>query len=158
MQQGNPENWQAVLTPHRSLSRRGFVLVMTLIAAINLAMGALFFAIGAWPVVGFLGLDVLAIWWAFRVNFADSEQAERIVVTPHEVVLERRSARRLPVEQRFPRRDVRVHLEEDSDRELIGNLVLRIGGTETVIGAFLPPEERKAFARQFRRALIARLA
>lgn len=158
MQQSNPENWQAVLTPHRSLSRQAFILVMSFIAGANLALGTVFFAIGAWPVVGFLGLDVLAIWWAFRANFASAERAERIVVTADEVILERRSAKRPPEVLRFVRRWLRVHLEEDTERELIGDLILSSGGVDTVIGSFLPPEERKAFARQFRRALISPLS
>ena len=151
MERSNPKTWQAVLTPHRSLSRRGFILVMSLIAAINLVVGGMFYAIGAWPVVGFLGLDVLAIWWAFRVNFADARKAERIVVTEHELILERLSERRGREEQRFVRRWVRVELEEDTERDLIGSLYLSVSGRRTAIGDFLPPDERKAFAGQLRR-------
>jgi uncharacterized membrane protein len=153
MERSNPKTWQAVLTPYRSLSRKGFILVMSLIAAINLAVGGMFYAIGAWPVVGFLGLDVLAIWWAFRVNFADARKAERIVVTEHELILERLSERRGREELRFVRRWVRVDLEEDTERDLIGSLYLSASGRRTAIGAFLPPDERKAFAGQLRRAL-----
>jgi uncharacterized membrane protein len=153
MERSNPKTWQAVLTPHRSLSRRGFILVMSLIAAINLVVGGMFYAIGAWPVVGFLGLDVLAIWWAFRVNFADARKAERIVVTEHELILERMSERQGREELRFVRRWVRVDLEEDTERDLIGSLYLSASGRRTAIGAFLPPDERKAFAGQLRRAL-----
>ena len=153
MERSNPKTWQAVLTPHRSLSRGGFVLVMGLIAGINLAVGGLFYAIGAWPVLGFLGLDVLAIWWAFRANFADARRAERILVTEHELILERLADNRAREELRFVRRWVRVDLEEDEDRELVGNLYLSASGRRTVIGSFLPPDERKAFAGQLRRAL-----
>jgi uncharacterized membrane protein len=112
-----------------------------------------FYAIGAWPVVGFLGLDVLAVWWAFRVNFADARKAERIVITEHELILERLSERRGREELRFVRRWVRVDLEEDTGRDLIGSLYLSASGRRTAIGAFLPPDERKAFAGQLRRAL-----
>ena len=69
MDTSNIKAWQATLTPHRSLSRQGFLVVMTLVVAVNLVVGALFMAIGAWPVAGFAGLDVLIIWWAFRANF-----------------------------------------------------------------------------------------
>lgn len=153
MERGNPKTWQAVLTPHRSLSRGGFLLVMGLIAAVNLVIGGMFYAIGAWPVVGFLGLDVLAIWWAFRVNFADARQAERILITEDELVLERLAENRAREELRFVRRWVRVDLEEDTERELVGNLYLSASGRRTAIGAFLPPDERRAFAAQLRRAL-----
>ncbi len=153
MDQGNPKTWEAVLTPHRSLSRTGFILVMALVAGVNLAMGIMFFAMGAWPVAGFLGLDVLILWLAFRANFAGGRQAERIVITEHELILQRRLQDGAEDEQRFVRRWVRVDLEEDKDRELIGGLHLCSRGARTAIGAFLPPEERKEFARHLKAAL-----
>eukprot|EP01031_Cornospumella_fuschlensis_P049526 gene49526-60638_t len=59
----------ATLAPHRSLSQRGFLLVMLVIGGISFASGAVFLAMGAWPVFGFFGLDVVLIYWAFRANF-----------------------------------------------------------------------------------------
>lgn len=153
MERSNPKAWQAVLTPHRSLSRQGFLVVMTLIVLINLVVGGLFLTIGAWPVAGFAGLDVLLVWWAFRVNFSDARQAERIVITEHELVLERLRDREPPRQQRFVRRWVRVELEEDPDRELIGSLFLVSGRIRILIGAFLAPEERKTLANALKSAL-----
>ncbi len=46
---------------------------MAAIVAVNLAAGIVFSMIGAWPVTGFMGLDVVLVWWAFRANFADGE-------------------------------------------------------------------------------------
>ena len=153
MEQRNPKTWQAVLTPYRSLSRRGFIIVMVLVAAVNFVVGSVFYAIGAWPVLGFAGLDVLAIWWAFKANFADARRAERIVITEHELVLERLSEAQGREEQRFVRRWVRVDLEEDRERELIGGLYLVSGATRTAIGAFLPPSEKRELAGQLKAAL-----
>lgn len=153
MEQRNPKTWQAVLTPYRSLSRRGFIIVMTLIAAVNFIVGSVFYVIGAWPVLGFAGLDVLAIWWAFKANFADARRAERVVITEHEVVLERLSESNGREEQHFVRRWVRIDLEEDRERELVGGLFLVSGGTRTAIGAFLSPSERRELAGQLKAAL-----
>lgn len=153
MDQGNPKTWEAVLTPHRSLSRPGFIVIMSLVLGLNLITGIMFYLKGAWPVTGFLGLDVLILWLAFRANFAGGREAERIVITQHELVLQRQHRDGGQEEQRFVRRWVRVDLEEDKDRELIGPLYLCSGGTRTSIGAFLPPEERKDFARHLRQAL-----
>ena len=153
MQRSNPKAWQATLTPHRSLSKQGFVTVMTLIVLINLVVGGLFAAIGAWPVVGFAGLDVLLIWWAFKANFADAAKAERISITEHELILERLAGRKEPEQQRFVRRWVRVELEEDRDRELIGRLSLVSGQQRVHIGDFLAPGERRIMARALKSAL-----
>jgi hypothetical protein len=39
--------------------------------------GLAFLLMGAWPVFGFFGLDVLAIYWAFRINFRRAEPARK---------------------------------------------------------------------------------
>ena len=52
--------FNALLTPHRSLGRTGFTILMGTLVFGWLATGALFLSQGAWPVFGFFGLDVLA--------------------------------------------------------------------------------------------------
>jgi uncharacterized membrane protein len=153
MDAGNSNTWQATLIPHRSLTRQGFLTVMALVVAVNLVMAVMFVAMGAWPVAGFAGLDVLIVWWAFRVNFADARQMERISITEHELVLDRMRKNDPPEQQRFVRRWVRVELEEDRERELIGRLLLVSGATRVSVGDFLAPEERKTLASALKSAL-----
>jgi uncharacterized membrane protein len=154
MNEINPKIWRATLTPHRSLSPKGFVILMSVIAGLNFAGGLFFYVIGAWPVVGFMGLDVVLIWWAFRANFAAGRRAECIEITAHELVLERIAERHPPQVHRFMRRWVRVDLEEDRERELIGSLYLRFRGKRTEIASFLGAQERLAFAHALKAALI----
>jgi len=149
----NSKVWQATLTPHRSLTRQGFFALMGLVVAVNLVVAGMFVALGAWPIAGFAGLDVLLIWWAFRVNFADARKLERISITEHELVLDRLSEKYPPQQQRFVRRWVRVELEEDHDRELIGSFLLVSGRTRVAVGEFLAPEERKSLAMALKSAL-----
>lgn len=153
MDQGNSKVWQATLTPHRSLDRNGFYLLMGIVVLVNLVVAGVFVALGAWPIAGFAGLDVLLVWWAFRMNFADARKLERISITEHELLLERESDRRPPQQRRFVRRWVRVELEEDRERELIGRLLLVSGRTRVAVGEFLPPEERKTLAQALKSAL-----
>ena len=154
MDDTKPKTWRAILTPHRSLSREGFLVLMTVIVGLNLTAGMFFYVIGAWPVVGFMGLDVALIWWAFRANFADARRAEHIEITAEELVLRRLAEDRPAQEQRFARRWVRVELEEDQERELIGPLYLRFGGKRTEIASFLGAQERLSFANALKAALI----
>lgn len=153
MDESNSKVWQATLTPHRSLDRRGFYLLMGLVILVNLVVAGMFVALGAWPIAGFAGLDVLLVWWAFRINFADARKLERISVTDHEVVLDRLSERHPPQQQRFVRRWVRVELQEDRERELIGSLLLVSGQTRVAVGEFLAPDERKTLADALKSAL-----
>lgn len=154
MDDSKPKTWRATLTPHRSLSPQGFVILMSVIAGFNLIVGLFFYVIGAWPVVGFMGLDVALIWWAFRANFADARRAEHIEITSDEVVLRRLAEDRPVQEQRFARQWVRVELEEDRERELVGPLYLRFGGKRTEIASFLGAQERLSFANALKAALI----
>ena len=154
MDETNPKTWRASLTPHRSLSREGFLILVTVIVGLNLTVGLFFYVIGAWPVVGYMGLDVALVWWAFSANFADARRAEHIEITAHELVLMRLSERQPPWEQRFLRRWVRVELEEDKERELIGPLYLQFRGRRTEIASFLGAHERQAFAQVLKAALI----
>ncbi len=153
MDHRNSKVWQATLTPHRSLTREGFLAVMGLVILVNLVVGGLFAAMGAWPIAGFAGLDVLLVWWAFRANFADARQLERISITEHELVFDRLREKHPPEQQRFVRRWVKVELEEDRDRELIGRLLLVSGQTRLAVGDFLAPEERKTLATALKSAL-----
>lgn len=153
MDASNGKVWQATLTPHRSLTRQGFLTVMGLVIAVNLVVGGMFMAMGAWPIAGFAGLDVLLVWWAFRANFAAARRLERISITDHELVLERLRENQPPEQQRFVRRWVRVELEEDRERELIGRLSLVSGTSRVSVGDFLAPDERKTLASALRAAI-----
>ncbi len=153
MSNSDPNQWSITLTPHRSLTRQGFIAVMVLVAGLNIVAGSIFFAIGAWPVIGFMGLDVLLIWWAFRRNFADSEIAERLVAQGDSLTLQRLSKEAAPEETRFNRRWVKVDLEHDEVRELTGRLLLRSHGQSHEIASFLGADERISLAKALRRAI-----
>ena len=96
-----PVLFSVLLTPHRSLNRTGFVLVMTFLSVISFATGVAFLMMGAWPVFGFLGLDVLAIYIAFKINFGRARAREEITVTPSELRIRRVSHRGHVVEWVF---------------------------------------------------------
>src|ERR1700686_10423 len=89
----DPTLFEARLQPHRSLTPQGFAMLMTVLGAISFAVGPVFLLMGAWPVFGFFGLDVLVVWWAFRVNFRDARATEEIRVTPSELRVRRVSHR-----------------------------------------------------------------
>lgn len=150
-----PDNsqWSITLTPHRSLTRQGFITVMVLVAGLNLVAGSIFIALGAWPVFGFMGLDVLLIWWAFRRNFADSERAERLIAYGDALTLQRLAKLQAPKEIVFNRRWVKVELDHDEERELTGRLWLRSHGQSHEIAAFLGADERVSLAKALRRAI-----
>src|ERR1700751_1007768 len=88
-----PKLFSALLTPHRSLNRTGFLVLMAFLSIVSFAAGFAFLLMGAWPVLGFFGLDVLVVYWAFKVNFRTARASEEIVVTPSELRVRRVSHR-----------------------------------------------------------------
>src|SRR3978361_755841 len=88
-----PELFSALLTPHRSLNRTGFLVLMAFVSAVSFAAGVAFLLMGARPGFGFCGVDVLAIYWAFRVNYRDAKATEEISVTHSELRVRRVSHR-----------------------------------------------------------------
>src|SRR5688572_3138159 len=79
--------FDATITPYRSLGQDGFRIVMTLICMTSVAASIPFMVLGAWPVAGFFGLDLIALFIAFKANFNAARAFERIIVTPLEVLL-----------------------------------------------------------------------
>lgn len=79
--------FRAILRPHRSLSRAGFVAMMTGVGLVGFVTGVAFLAIGAWPVFGFFGLDVALIWLAFHLNYRSGRRYETIEIFERELVV-----------------------------------------------------------------------
>jgi len=149
-----PELFSALLTPHRSLGRTGFLVLMGFIGAVSFGAGIAFLLMGAWPVFGFFGLDVLAIWWAFRVNFRTAGAFEEVRMTPTELRVRRTSHRGQVMEWAF--NPLWVQLEQKSDPEFgVERLYLVSRGRRLAVGSFLGPEEKASFAKALMLALHA---
>jgi uncharacterized membrane protein len=149
-----PVLFSAQLTPHRSLNRTGFVLVMTFLSVISFATGVAFLIMGAWPVLGFLGLDVLAIYIAFKINFRRARAREDITVTPSELRLRRVSHRGHVVE--WVLNPLWVRLDEQTHEEFGTERIYLISrGRLVSVGSFLGAEEKASFANALRAGLIA---
>ena len=149
-----PELFSALLTPHRSLNRAGFLLVMAFVTIVSFAAGLAFLLMGAWPVFGVFGLDVLAIYWAFRVNFRRARASEEIRITPSELRLRRISHRGHVVEfvlnPLWGRLDPLSHAESGIEK-----LSLVSRGHRVSIASVLGPDEKASFAKALTAALQA---
>ena len=153
-QDAQPELFSALLTPHRSLNRTGFVALIAFVSAISFAAGLVFLLMGAWPVLGFFGLDVLAIYWAFRINFRRAGATEEIRVTASELRLRRVSHRGHVVE--FVLNPLWVRLDRKAHAEYgIERLYLVSKGRRVAVASFLGPDEKASFAKVLTAALQA---
>src|SRR5262249_44792443 len=137
--------FSAIITPHRSLSRLGFLVLIIALSLVSFAAGMVFLLMGAWPVFGFFGLDVLLVYWAFRVNYRTALAYEEVMVTPSELRGRKVSHRGETAEWTF--NPLWVQLDRDVHAEFgIERLFLVARGRRLPIAGFLSPPEKESFA------------
>ena len=142
----------ATLTPHRSLSRHGLRWVVATMAVGASIPGMIFFSLGAWPIVGFLGLDVLAVWWALSASMRDGRRIEKVTLWPDELEFMRVSAGGREELVRFNPLFVKLVIDRDFNERTTG-LHLRTRDADVELGAFLNADEKASFAKAFGTAL-----
>jgi uncharacterized membrane protein len=144
--------FRALLTPHRSLGRTGFLVLMGALMFGWVVTGAIFLAHGAWPVFGFFGLDVLAVYVAFRLNYRAARAHEEVSVSRTALDIRKVAPSGRSEAHRFnpfwARFSVRRH-----DEIGITRMAVEAQGQDVPIGSFLNPDDRETFATAFSRAL-----
>ena len=147
-----PTLFAAILTPHRSLGDMGFIVLMTVIAAVSFAGGLMFYLVGAWPVGFFFGLDALLIYWAFRVNYRAAQAYEQVSVTPTELRVRKVSYRGKVSE--WSLNPLWTSLDRETHEEYgLLRLCLVSRGRKLTVGGFLDPAERESFAKALSAAI-----
>ncbi len=148
----DPKIFSAVITPHRSLSPRGFLILMLCLGAVSFVSGVVFVSMGAWPVCGFFGLDVLLVYVAFRANFRAARAYEEVTVTASELtvrkVSQRGSVREWTLNPVWVRLERIVHEEFGIER-----LFLVSRGQRLSVAGFLGAHEKESFATALSAAL-----
>jgi len=134
--------FDATLTPNRSLSPRAFTIVMAIVVAMSFIAGLSFVSLGAFPVIGFFGLDALAIWAAFRLSFRSLKQETRVLVTAEQIAMRHTHPGQKPREACLPTAFAQVRLDYPARKP--SELKLSHAGKAWVIGRFLTPSERKS--------------
>ena len=144
--------FSAVLTPHRSLSPTGFLIFMLVLGGLSFVSGMVFLMAGAWPIFGFFGLDVLLVYWAFRINYRAAYAYEEVKVTASALTLRKVSHHGRVSE--WTLNPVWVRLDRVAHAEFgIERLLLVSHGRRLPIGGFLGPDEKASFARALSAAL-----
>jgi uncharacterized membrane protein len=151
---GSPERpvFAAIIRPHRSLGQDGFRIVMTLCCLATVGASVPFVVLGFWPVGGFFGLDLIALYIAFRVNYRRAESFEEVVLTPLELLFRRVTHRGERREWRFNPLWTKLDRESDEDFGL-QRLALVSRGERLVIAGDLSPPERESLADALGKAL-----
>jgi uncharacterized membrane protein len=141
----------AVLEPPRSLSPRGFDRLMLALGLFNFCVGLAFIAAGAFPVVGFMGLEVFLLWLVFRASFRAQSARTFVRVTAETVDVRKVDGRGRERRACLPSGFARVELDRNADGP--NALRLKASNRAYAIGEHLTPRERATFARRLDQAL-----
>jgi uncharacterized membrane protein len=148
----DPKIFSALLTPHRSLGPTGFLIFMACLGGLSFVSGIVFVSIGAWPVFGFFGLDVLLVYLAFRANYRSARAYEEVTVTASELTV--RKVNHHGGVRQWTLNPLWVQLERIVHAEFgIERLFLVSHGRRLAIAGFLSPAEKASFARALTSAL-----
>ncbi len=142
----------AMLTPHRSLTPKGIRWVIGLTCVLASIPGIVFFALGAWPIVGLLGLDVLALYWALSSSLKDTEAFEEITLWPDALDIRNVSKKGRETSVSFNPFFVRFAIDRDHE-DRVTALKIETRDTEVEIARFLNADDKASFAKVFGPAL-----
>ena len=146
-----PLYMDAEIRPNRSLSERGFIILIAIVTLANCASAAVFIALGATFVPIFLGIDLLAVVVAFLVSFRAARRVERVQVSASEIRVTHETPRWSRLVWESPTAFTRVRVEKEEERTVA--LKLALSGREAEVAAALSPRERADFARALERAI-----
>lgn len=136
--------------PYRSLSPTGFKWLFRVVIGINLAGAVVIAFLQAWPVLPFMGLDIVALYFAFRASYGQAQSFERISIDDNTLSVTWSEHRGHQQSVSLPSYWAQVVFEGDGDG---GSIKVRSHGREVEVGRFLPGPERVLFADALRKAL-----
>ena len=138
------EVFTITLWPYRSLGSRGYLYLMVAFISLIFILSLLFYFLGAWPVIGFLGFEIGLVWLVFRLNYNSGKNFEQIYITKGKTFIEqvnwRGAKRRFTIVSPW----ISAHCIRDEGNT--NKLILRYHAEKLEIGSFLPPHEKVSLA------------
>lgn len=143
--------FHALLYPNRSLSADGFRRVLAVVIGVNVFNAVVYFTVGAWPVAFFCGLDILIVWWAFRLSYAQGRRHERVMLTDDALWISRVLPSGHETRWKLDPFWARVEIERPVSHETQLRVIEK--GRTLILGSFLSPRERGELASALADAL-----
>jgi uncharacterized membrane protein len=146
--------FEATLTPYRSLSARGSLWLVAIIASIWGVMSLSFLAMGAWPVLGFFGLDIVLFGWLIWLNVRDARRKETVLVSRTLLEVKRFCPKGLRRElHRFNPFGTRLTIDRHEEFGVTKLSLTTRGKPAITVGNFLNPDDKESFAKALNMAL-----
>lgn len=143
--------FEAEMRPNCSSSRRALKVLGLTLSAVMVPVALGFSLAGAWPVFGFMGVELIALVALLHYNHRHGNVVERIAVTERHVRLERVNHWGRRENWAFPRHWARINLvgpgAPNSRLEVLSH------GRKVALGSFLTATERHEIWSSLRRFL-----
>lgn len=137
--------FEAVIVPHRSLSRRGFYWLIGVLSALSSLVTFLCWQLGAWPVAGFSAVEIaLALLLVHWHGESGRRESELLLLSEHGLIVRRSRRGGLSEQKVLPVQWLRVVLEERRGR--VPGLFLRAHGVSEEVARSLGEEEKRDLA------------
>jgi len=143
--------FEAVITPHRSLSPKGLRVLMLVICGLAGLTILRFLIIRAWPVIGFSVVEVGLAVVLLRVNALRARASEVVMLSGSMLRILRTDAKGRRSERTLEPGWLNVVLEDEPGR--VPRLFLAARGVKEEIASMLGEEEKRDLAGALRDAL-----
>jgi uncharacterized membrane protein len=143
-----------VFTPNRSLGPRGFAILMSVTTVLGalIALRFLLLSSKAWPIAIFMCIDVILLYWGFRINYRSATQREDLWLDARTLDVRQRANNGSETTFQLNPHWVKVELEELN--EFQNQLHLVSHGRKYQIAALLAPHERVEICAAIQSALL----
>ena len=136
------------IRPNQSLNDRTFFWVVGGFGLASFGLGIGFIILGAWPVFGFLGIDILLVYIAFRRNYRASEKYETLNLSSNLLRVEQINSKGNRLSKSF--HPYWLVIEFNEGYLTRDSLYLRSHGKSLEIARFLSADRKKELADQLR--------
>lgn len=141
-------HFEVIARPNSSLTAKGRVYAVMIMAAFSLAVALAFSLIGAWFVLPFAGLELVGVGYAFYYIHCHSQDYESIVIVGDQVSVEKKSYKAV-TKMVFNRYWAKVLLRKEPSGDQM--LLLRSHGKEIDFGrCYMTNDQRLDLAKQLK--------
>ncbi|MSP99051.1 MAG: DUF2244 domain-containing protein [Methylotenera sp.] len=149
-----------IARPNNSLSPDDSIKLLAAIASVALLIALGFARIGAWLVLPFAGLEILAFAYAFHVIYMHADDFESITIEDDRVVVEKRNYKEstTTVFQRYwVQVNVREMMRVKGGQGKSGLFISSHGNEVEFGGNFINDEQRTQLASELRKKILIKL-
>jgi uncharacterized membrane protein len=143
--------FEAVVTPHRSLSQRGIFILLGCLGTASLSVTLLFWYLGAWPIAGFNGVEMAVAALLLRHHARSRRVREVLRLTSNEVQIDRFDINGVHTQASLPAAWLNVLLEEKPGR--VPGLFLTTHGHREEVARVLGESQKRDLAEALSGAL-----